>query len=136
MNKKSFTVIFFSFVIHMMAFDAQAQEAKARWDTLNLIRQEKLDIILPQAMRDNNIDMWIHIMRSWTPDPLRFGLGARSGVFIFTDRGEDRIERAGQLASEASKPIDDVRGSAHYRKVVVVGLVRRALNELRSQIQG
>jgi len=60
----------------------------------NRIRSEKFDKILPRVMRDNNIDMWIHIMRSWTPDPLRFGLGARSGVFIFTDRGEGRIERA------------------------------------------
>jgi len=60
----------------------------------NRIRSEKFDKILPRVMRDNNIDMWIHIMRPWTPDPLRFELGAPSGVFIFTDRGEDRIERA------------------------------------------
>jgi CO/xanthine dehydrogenase FAD-binding subunit len=58
------------------------------------------------------------------------------GSLVGSALEEDRIERAGQLASEASKPIDDVRSSAHYRKVVVVGLVRRVLNELRSQIQG
>jgi len=60
----------------------------------NKIRRGKFDLILPRVMRDNNIDMWIHIMRPWTPDPLRFELGAPSGVFIFTDRGGDRIERA------------------------------------------
>lgn len=60
----------------------------------NRIRQEKFDKILPRAMRDNNIDMWIHIMRPWTPDPLRFELGASEGVFIFTDYGVGRIERA------------------------------------------
>ena len=59
----------------------------------NRIRHKKFDKILPRVMRDNNIDMWIHIMRPWTPDPLRFELGASTGVFIFTDRGEDRIER-------------------------------------------
>ena len=59
----------------------------------NEIRIEKFDRILPRVMRDNNIDMWIHIIRSWIPDPLRFELGSNSGVFIFTDYGGDRIER-------------------------------------------
>ncbi len=27
-------------------------------------RNEKLDLILPGAMRDNNVDMWIHVSRS------------------------------------------------------------------------
>ena len=48
----------------------------------NEIRMEKFDRILPRVMRDNNIDMWIHIIRSWIPDPLRFELGSNSGVFI------------------------------------------------------
>ena len=59
------------------------------------IRREKFDLVLPQAMKKNNIDMWIHVMRVATPDP--FGaedLGSASGLIIFTDRGGDRIERA------------------------------------------
>jgi len=60
----------------------------------NQIRHSKFDQILPRVMRDNEIDMWIHVMRPWTPDPLGFELGADAGIFIFTDRGEDRIERA------------------------------------------
>jgi hypothetical protein len=46
-------------------------------------------------MRGRDVDMWIHVMREAIPD--RFGadeLGSTSGVFIFTDRGGDRIERA------------------------------------------
>ena len=46
-------------------------------------------------MRARGIDMWIHVMRQAIPDT--FGaedLGSTSGVFIFTDRGGDRIERA------------------------------------------
>jgi hypothetical protein len=61
----------------------------------NRIRREKFDIVLPEVMRKNNIDMWIHVMREKLPDP--FGaedLGSTSGVFIFTDRSGDRIERA------------------------------------------
>jgi hypothetical protein len=61
----------------------------------NQIRREKFDIVLPEVMRKNKIDMWIHVMREAIPDP--FGaeeLGSTSGVFVFTDRGGDRIERA------------------------------------------
>jgi hypothetical protein len=61
----------------------------------NQIRREKFDLVLPEAMRKNNVDMWIHVMRETIPDP--FGaeeLGSTSGVFVFTDRGGDRIERA------------------------------------------
>jgi hypothetical protein len=89
----------------VQGFNAQAQEAKARWESLNLIRQEKLDIILPQAMRDNNIDMWIIVNKYGRFDPLSRELGGvgasdkwYQGKFraylVFTDRGEGKIERA------------------------------------------
>jgi len=75
----------------------QAQQVGAIVDveTNNQIRREKFDLVLPQAMKKNNIDMWIHVMRIAIPDP--FGaedLGSTSGIFVFTDRGGDRIERA------------------------------------------
>ena len=60
----------------------------------NQIRHSKFDQVLPRVMRDNGIDMWIHVMRPWTPDPLSFELGSDAGIFIFTDRGEDLVERA------------------------------------------
>ena len=64
-------------------------------DVNNRIRREKFDKILPEVMRKNKVDMWIHVMREGSSDP--FGaedLGSTSGVFVFTDRGSDRIERA------------------------------------------
>ena len=68
----------------------------------NEIRKEKFDLIIPYVMRKNKIDMWIHVMRNALPDyniqeDDLFGaedLGSTSGLFIFTDRGKDRIERA------------------------------------------
>jgi len=72
---------------------AQSVPTDTEWN--NQIRRDKFDIILPQVMRKRNIDMWIHVMREAIPDP--FGaeeLGSTSGVFIFTDRGGKRIERA------------------------------------------
>jgi len=67
---------------------------KARSEILHMIRQEKLDLILPGAMRDNNVDMWIHVTRLGDPDPMAPHFGPVYGYAIFTDRGGDRIERA------------------------------------------
>jgi Xaa-Pro dipeptidase len=68
--------------------------AKEGSEILHLIRKEKLDLILPSAMRDNNVDMWIHVTRNGDPDPMAPHFGRTSGYLIFTDRGGDRIERA------------------------------------------
>lgn len=75
--------------------DAQAQEEDELRAWNHRIRREKFDIVLPEVMRKSDVDMWIHVMRETIPDP--FGaedLGSTSGVFVFTDRGGDRIERA------------------------------------------
>ena len=45
-------------------------------------------------MRDNEVDMWIHVIRWGDPDPLELDLGGEFGTFVFTDRGGERIERA------------------------------------------
>ncbi|MHA2091089.1 MAG: M24 family metallopeptidase [Candidatus Kariarchaeaceae archaeon] len=67
--------------------------ARERWEMLNLIRQEKFDLILPKAMRENKIDMWVHVMREGNSDPLTIDLGGNFGYFVFTDRKVERIER-------------------------------------------
>ena len=71
-----------------------AQEARARAELLDLIQREKFDIVLPGAMRDNGVDMWIHVIRDGDPDALTLDMGGTAGYFIFTDRGGERIERA------------------------------------------
>jgi Xaa-Pro aminopeptidase len=80
------------------ALSAQSHlEARNRWARLCEIRREKFDRILPEAMRENGIDMWIVAMREGHHDPLWEQLGrgyvGTTGYFIFTDRGGDRIER-------------------------------------------
>lgn len=74
--------------------DAEPISVKAGAEVLHLIRKEKFDLILPGAMRDNNIEMWIHTIRLADPDPMALHFGAVSGYIIFTDRGGNRIERA------------------------------------------
>jgi hypothetical protein len=61
---------------------------------MHRIRRDKFDQILPQIMRERKIDMWIHVVREGDFDPMGYLLGSNEGVFIFTDRGGDRIERA------------------------------------------
>ena len=69
----------------------QAQEARRRWERMAQIRQEKFDLILPEAMRENQIDMWITVMREGHLDPLYEDLGrgyvGSTAYYVFTDRG-------------------------------------------------
>ena len=90
-------IFLFAVMFTVPIANAQAQQlgVTVPVELNNQIRREKFDLVLPQVMKKNNIDMWIHVMRVAIPDP--FGaedLGSTSGVFIFTDRGGDRIERA------------------------------------------
>jgi len=92
MSKVKIFLIFFCMFCFVLGLNAQNKEPDADSDLMFNIRSEKFDLILPQAMRDNKIDMWIHMKRG--EDPLNFELGSPSGIFIFTDRGGTRIERA------------------------------------------
>jgi Xaa-Pro aminopeptidase len=77
---------------------ADAQEARRRWEMQRQIRLDKFEQILPVAMRNAGIDMWIVAVKENHRDPLweDLGRGYVSGVgyYVFTDRGRDRIERA------------------------------------------
>jgi len=80
-------------------------------EALRLMRNEKLDLMLPGAMRDNNVDMWIQVSREgW--DPMAQQFGRTSGFLIFTDLG-DRIERAMFGRGGAVENID-IRGSLEF----------------------
>lgn len=103
-----------------------AQGARARWERLAQIRRDKLDLVLPQAMRENGIDMWITVMKEGLRDPLWIDLGqgyiGSIGYYVFTDRGGDRIERAalgvGGYRIERSGAYDMVTGDFDLRQFV------------------
>jgi hypothetical protein len=99
------------------------KDARTRWEILNLIRKEKFRLILPIAMRENKIDMWIHVMREGNPDPLTIDLGGDNGYFVFTDYKKERIERAvfgGDNEMLQLTEIYDIYGSEEELKEYVV----------------
>ena len=82
-------------------------------EALRLMRNGKLDLVLPGSMRDNDVDMWIHVSRGG--DPLTQYFGSFSGYLIFSDLG-DRIERATFGGSPGAVENIDVEGSWHLRR--------------------
>lgn len=126
MSKKSVMAVLVTLIVLVSGFNVYAQKTKQRYEILRLIRQEKLDLILPGAMRDNNVDMWIHVVESGKKDPLALDLGGwfeyrawePIGYYIFTDRGENRIERI-ILGGEDQDGLYDIVGSGQdLRKFV------------------
>jgi Xaa-Pro aminopeptidase len=85
-------------VVALLTTNAEAGNGQSEWLKSCKIRSDKFDYVLPDAMRDNNIDMWIVIDKGRGTEPLARDFGSASsngnGIFIFTDRGDDRIERA------------------------------------------
>jgi CO/xanthine dehydrogenase FAD-binding subunit len=65
------------------------------------------------------------------PTPLRATAAERflEGLLADGDRLSDSaVRRFGELAAEAASPIDDVRGTAEYRRHALAVLARRALS--------
>ncbi len=125
--------IFLSVLVLLVAAPASAQEARRRWEQMCQIRKDKFDYILPQAMRESGIDMWLVMMKEGHYDPLYDDLGrgypGRVGFYIFTDRGTGtspeshaRIERAALgidgYMLEACGAYDIVGGDFDLKKFV------------------
>ena len=126
MSKKSVLTLFVTLIVLVSGFNVYAQKSKQRYEMLRLIRHEKFDLVLPGAMRDNNVDMWIHVVESGKRDPLALDLGGwfeyrawePIGYYIFTDRGGDRIEPI-ILGGEDQDSLYDIIGSGQdLRKFV------------------
>ena len=92
-------VAFLAFLLTGLSFSGtHAQEARRRWERMCQIRKDKFDLILPEVMRENEIDMWITTVREGDYGPLYEDMGrgypSSLGFYVFTDVGGDRIERA------------------------------------------
>jgi Xaa-Pro aminopeptidase len=96
MMRRLFTLVPLLFAV--FASDGSAQEARRRWEVQRQIRLDKFEQILPVAMRNAGIDMWIVAVKENHREPLWEDLGrgyvTGIGYYVFTDRGRERIERA------------------------------------------
>jgi len=90
--------IILTFCFAFILINVYSQESMRRWRKTNQIRLDKFDLILPEVMRENKIDMWIIMSREGNFDPLYAEMGegyvGHDGYYIFTDTGKPRIERA------------------------------------------
>jgi len=127
--KTFFFILFILILAEGFQVQAKVEINLVNEKVMDLIRKEKFDLILPQIMRNNKIDMWIHVMRAGDPDPLTDDFGTNSGVIVFTDRGSNRIERAvlghcseSIVGSEAYDIFlaeeEEVEGKAGWEKVI------------------
>ena len=111
-------------VMVFLAVPAAAQQSKQNYEIMRLIRQEKFELVLPGAMRDNNIDIWVHVVESGRMDPLALDLGGWTEYrswepvcyYVFVDHG-DRIERI-ILGGEDIDGLYDHQGS--YRELLSI----------------
>ena len=112
-------VTLFLLALLASAFDISAQEARARYETMKMIQKEKLNLVLPGAMRDNDVAMWIHVMQDANADALALDLAVSIRMTIpdttcfvvFTDRGDDGIERAVFGACRGDRELYSISGS-------------------------
>jgi Xaa-Pro aminopeptidase len=81
----------------LLVADTSGQEARRRWEMMNQIRRDKFDYVLPEAMRENGIEMWIVMNREGNNDPLWADLGGgytgQTSFYVFYDSGSGRVER-------------------------------------------
>lgn len=100
----------------LLSAQIDTETSRSGGEALRLLRRNKLDLILPGAMRDNKVDMWIHATRQGDPDPLALQFGSTYGYLVFTDRGS-KIERASFGGAGAVENID-VRGSDAFARAI------------------
>ncbi len=98
-------LVMLSFAVILIIPDAYAQRPpdnhqaswQSQWEISCMIRNDKFDYVLPNAMRRNNIDMWIVIDHGRGMEPMMLDFGIETaygqGIFVFYDNGGGRIER-------------------------------------------
>jgi Xaa-Pro dipeptidase len=119
MRKFQIFLLLFLAVVLLQGLVLEGQEARARYEMMKMIRKEKFDLVLPGAMRDNKIDMWISVMQDGHTDALALDLGVNirmsiieSTIFvIITDRGDEGIECAVLGPGRGDPDLYTIRGS-------------------------
>ena len=92
-----------------------------------------VSIALVLAMDGNKCSHIGVAVGSVGPVPLR--LADADKVLNGSELTADDVAKAGGLLADASDPIDDVRGSSDYRRILIPRLLGRAIEQARGEIQ-
>ena len=102
---------------------------------LRLSRRKGMDLATVAVLvgrRDGPLPAWRIGLVAVAPTPLR----VRAAEQLLEAKGAAAADEAAEVAVDACRPIDDVRGSADYRREMVGVLVRRGVRELGAAAGG
>lgn len=113
-------------------------------DSEDLYTYRKLGLRRANAIAVASVAILIKLGDSGIVKDARIALGAVAPTVIRASKAEEtligkpltleRIEQASKIASESARPIDDIRGSAEYRKKVVCALAYQELHQLYTKL--
>ena len=86
------------------------------------------------AMRDDVCSYAKVVVGSAGPVPLR--LDEVDALLTGSGLDDSVLRRAGDLLAAAADPVDDVRGSSDYRRLLIPGLLARAVGAVRERLGG
>ncbi len=115
-----------------IAFPAQTKTQRGTFLKLGLRRAQAISVVNAAVVLDleaATVKSAVITLGAVAPTILR--APEAEAYLAGRELTEDVIARAGELAAEAARPIDDIRGSAAYRRAMVRALVTRALRQLR-----
>ena len=119
-----------------IAFPAMATGQRGMFAKLGLRRSHAIALVnvaTVLTLEDNTVAGARITLGSVAPTIIRAPEAER--VLEGSTLGEESIAEAARLAGEAAVPIDDVRGSAGYRRQMVRVLTRRALHSLTNNTE-
>jgi CO/xanthine dehydrogenase FAD-binding subunit len=119
-------------ILVSVRFKIPSPETKFSYYKLGLRKADAISIISTAVMLEMDSSLLCKGVRialgSVAPKPIR---GFESENLLLNKKiDEELIQKAAQIAAEASSPISDLRASAGYRRKMVKVLVARLLNEI------
>ncbi|MBI3733366.1 MAG: FAD binding domain-containing protein [Chloroflexi bacterium] len=120
-------------ILTEIAFDLPPAGALGTFLKLGLRRAQAISVV--------NVAVVLNVAADARIVDARIALGSIAPTIVRATQAEQSlvghalddaaIDEAARLSSEAAKPIDDVRGTAEYRRAMVQALVARGLRQLR-----
>jgi xanthine dehydrogenase iron-sulfur cluster and FAD-binding subunit A len=115
-----------------IAFPALTKSQRGTFLKLGLRRAQAISLVNMAIVLDLNADVVESaVITLGAVAPMIIHAGEAEVSLSGKNLSEETIAEAAQLASGSSRPIDDIRGSAAYRKAMVNVLVKRGLQSLR-----